>query len=265
MQRSFILLFGVIAYGLFLLTFLYLIAFVGNLQLTRLAETFPLLAALVPHSIDAGRPTGSLITAMVINLVLILLFGMQHSFMARIGFKAWLKHYLPASAERSVFVLIASLVLILLFWQWRPIAVPAWTAQSPWGQALGWSVFTAGFGLVLISTFLINHFELFGLKQVWSQMRRIESHPPQFAMPLFYRVVRHPLYLGFLLAFWGAPVMTAGHLLFAIAMSGYILVAIHFEERDLVRFHGQLYEHYRTRVPKIVPFTGWLLHRRNMH
>ncbi|HKV95950.1 MAG TPA: isoprenylcysteine carboxylmethyltransferase family protein [Gammaproteobacteria bacterium] len=265
MQRSFILLFGVIAYGLFLLTFLYLIAFVGNLQLTRLAETFPLVAALVPHSIDAGRPTGSLITALVINLVLILVFGMQHSFMARSGFKAWLKRYLPASAERSVFVLIASLVLILLFWQWRPIAVTVWRADSAWGQSFGWIVFAAGFGLVLISTFLINHFELFGLKQVWAQLRGREARPPQFAMPLFYKMVRHPLYLGFLLAFWGAPVMTAGHLLFAIVMSGYILVAIRFEERDLVQFHGQLYEHYRTRVPKIVPLTGWLLHRRNTH
>ena len=254
MRRAVILLFGIIAYGIFLLTFLYLIAFVGNLQLTWLTEAFPLLAALVPHSIDAGRPTGGLITAMVINLVLILVFGMQHSFMARSGFKAWLKRHLPASAERSVFVLIASLALILLFWQWRPIAVPAWTAQSSWGQALGWIVFAAGFGLVLVSTFLINHFELFGLTQIWAQLRGRESRPPQFATPLFYRLVRHPLYLGFLLAFWATPAMTVGHLLFAIAMSGYILIAIRFEERDLVRFHGQLYERYRARVPMLIPF-----------
>lgn len=265
MGRVIILLFGVVAYGVFLLTFLYLIAFVGNLQLTPLAKVFPLLVALVPHSIDAGRATSGLISAVVVNLALILVFGIQHSCMARSGFKAWLKRHLPASAERSVFVLIASLVLILLFWQWRPIAVTVWTAQSSWGEALGWIVFAAGFGLVLISTFLINHFELFGLMQIWAQLRGRESRAPQFATPLFYRIVRHPLYLGFLLAFWGTPVMTAGHLLFAIAMSSYILIAIRFEERDLVRFHGQLYEHYRTQVPKIVPFTGWWTSRKGMH
>ena len=257
MQRAAILAFGFIAYGIFFLTFLYLIAFVGNLQLTPLAGAFAPLAAWVPRSIDAGGATGDPAYSAVVDCLLVALFGAQHSLMARIGFKRRLKEFLPASAERSVYVLTASLVLILLFSQWRPLTATVWKAEAAWAQALGWSLYALGFGMVLLSTFLLDHLELFGLKQAWAQWRGGEARPPQFAMPLLYRLIRHPIYLGFLLAFWGTAEMTAGHLLFAAAMTGYILVAIRFEERDLVRFHGQLYERYRERVPMLLPYKGW--------
>ena len=190
------------------------------------------------------------------NLLLIVLFGMQHSIMARSGFKDWLHRSLPPSAERSTYVLMASLVLALLMWQWRPIPLVLWQAESTVAVALGWTILAAGFGLVFLSTFLIDHFDLFGLRQVWSQFRGMKTTPPQFRTPFVYRLVRHPLYLGFILAFWGGPLMTAGHLLFAVAMSGYILIAIKLEERDLVRFHGPLYERYRERVPMLIPLPG---------
>ena len=253
MTRFFILVFGLLAYAVFFCTFLYLVAFVGNLQHTALVQWMPWLPELVPHSIDAGRSTGPVALAMVVDLGLIALFGLQHSVMARIGFKDWLKRRLPASAERSVYVLLASLMLILLFWQWRPIPAVLWSAESVAGQAIGWSVFGIGFAMVLVSTFLIDHFDLFGLKQVWSQFRGRRPAPPRFVTPLFYRLVRHPLYLGFILAFWGGPVMTVGSLLFAAAMTGYILIAIRFEERDLVHYLGPDYEDYRQRVPMLVP------------
>jgi methanethiol S-methyltransferase len=253
MQRLLILLFGLAAYGVFFATFLYLVAFVGNLQHTALAQWLPWLPGLVPHSIDYGRPTGTVATAAAINLGLILLFGMQHSIMARMGFKARLKRLLPPAAERSVYVLVASLMLILLFWQWRPLPEVIWTAQSVAGQVLGWSIFAAGFGLVLLSTFLIDHFDLFGLKQVWRQFVGAAPAQPRFVTPLFYRLVRHPLYLGFLLAFWGGPSMTTGQLLFAAGMTAYILIAIRLEERDLVSHLGSKYAEYRARVPMLVP------------
>lgn len=255
MQRIAILLFGLIAYAVFFGTFLYLIAFVGNLQQTALAQWLPWLPELVPHSIDAGRPTGPVALAVAVNLGLIALFGLQHSVMARIGFKDWLKQKLPAAAERSVYVLLASLVLMLLFWQWRPIPEVIWSAESGIGQAVGWAVFAAGFAMVLLATFLIDHFDLFGLKQVWNQFVGRRPEPPRFVTPLFYRLVRHPLYLGFILAFWGGPVMTVGGLLFAAAMTGYILIAIQLEERDLIKFLGPDYEDYRQRVPMLVPGT----------
>lgn len=258
MQRISILLFGIAVYAVFFLTFLYLIAFVGNLQLTPPAAVFAPLTALVPHSIDAGGVTGNTVLSLITDFVLIALFGMQHSVMARSGFKAWLKRRLPAPAERSVYVLISSLMLILLFWQWRPMAEPVWRVTNGSLQILCWCLFAAGFGMVLLSTFLIDHFDLFGLRQVWAHAQGREARSPRFATPLFYRMVRHPLYLGFLLAFWSATEMSVGHLLFAIVMSCYILIAIRFEERDLVRFHGELYQRYRTRVPMIVPFKGWL-------
>jgi protein-S-isoprenylcysteine O-methyltransferase Ste14 len=194
--------------------------------------------------------------AVGVNLILILLFGMQHSIMARSGFKTWLHRTLPPSAERSVYVLMASLVLALLMWQWRPIPAVLWQAGSGWAVALGWTVYAAGFGLVFLSTFLIDHFDLFGIRQVWFQFRGRQAQPPQFKTPFLYRLVRHPLYLGFLLAFWGGPLMTAGHFLFAAGMSVYILIAIQLEERDLVRFHGPLYEQYRERVPMLIPTPG---------
>lgn len=253
MQRLLILLFGFAAYGVFFATFLYLVAFVGNLQHTALAQWLPWLPELVPHSIDHGRPTGPFATAVTINLGLILLFGMQHSFMARMGFKARLKRLLPPAAERSVYVLLASLMLMLLFWQWRPLPEIVWAAQTVAGQALGWSIFAAGFGLVLLSTFLIDHFDLFGLKQVWRQFVGVTPAQPRFVTPLFYRLVRHPLYLGFILAFWSGPIMTIGHFVFAAGMTTYILIAIRLEERDLVTHLGSRYAEYRARVPMLVP------------
>lgn len=253
MKRVTILTFGILSYVVFLATFLYLVAFAGNLQTTALAEWWPPLAELVPYSIDHGRAAGSLATAIAVDLGLILLFGLQHSVMARIGFKDWIKRHLPASAERSVFVLVASLVLVLLFWQWRPIPGIVWSADSVAAASLGWAVFAGGFSIVLVATFLIDHFDLFGLKQVWAQFRGSKPSTPRFVTPLFYRAVRHPLYLGFLLAFWGGPTMTVGHMLFAAAMTAYILVAIRFEERDLVHYLGEDYAEYRQRVPMLIP------------
>jgi protein-S-isoprenylcysteine O-methyltransferase Ste14 len=253
MQRIALLVFGVVVYAVFFATFLYLVAFVGNLQATALVQSVPALAALVPRSIDIGGPAAPIALAIAVDLALILAFGLQHSVMARTGFKAWLKRRLPPAAERSVYVLLASLVLMLLFWQWRPIATPVWQAQSVAGQALGWGVFALGFGIVLLSTFLIDHFELFGLKQVLRNLLGRAEPSPGFVTPFFYRLVRHPLYLGFILAFWAGPSMTVGHLLFAAAMTAYILVAIRLEECDLVDQLGQSYEDYRQRVPMLVP------------
>lgn len=256
MQRLLILLFGVLAYLVFLPTFLYLIAFVGNLQTTALADAIPALAWLVPHSISFGREAGPVGLAVVINLALIALFGIQHSVMARSGFKAWLKKMLPGPAERSVYVMISSLVLILLFWQWRPLGPVVWSVESSAWQAVLWAIFAAGFAMVFISTFLIDHFDLFGLKQVWSQFRGRTAEPPRFQTTLFYSVVRHPLNLGFLLAFWGAPYMTGGHLLFTVTMTAYILFATQLEERDLERHLGEDYRHYQAQVPQLVPLPG---------
>ena len=260
MQRTAILLFGVFAYAVFLATFLYLVAFVGNLPATALGEWLPGLRELVPRTIDAGGPAAPVAAAVLIDLLLVLAFGVQHSAMARSGFKGWLRRRLPPAAERSVYVLVSSLLLVLLFWQWRPLPQVLWSASTDWGQLLGWVVFAAGFGLVLLSTFLIDHFDLFGLKQVWRQWRGQPAPEARFVQPLLYRIVRHPLYLGFLLAFWGGPLMTTGHLLFALVMSAYILVAIRLEERDLVRQLGEGYATYRSEVPMLVP--GWPRPRR---
>lgn len=256
MKRSAILLFGLATYAVFFATFLYLIAFTGNLQATGLVAWLPMLPALVPHSVDVGGQATPLAVAVLINLGLVLVFGLQHSVMARLGFKAWLKQRLPASAERSVYVLLSSLVLMLLFWQWRPLPDLLWSASTPLGQGIGWAVFAGGFGLVLLSTFLIDHFDLFGLRQVWQQFIGRAERGHAFVTPLLYRLVRHPLYLGFILALWGGPTMTVGHALFAGALTTYILIAIRFEERDLVRQLGDRYMTYRQRVPMLVPFTA---------
>lgn len=253
MKRFSILLFGVIVYAVFFGTFLYLIAFVGNLQASALSQWLPALPALVPHSIDVGREAGPVGAAVAIDLALIVLFGLQHSVMARMGFKAWLKQKLPASAERSVYVLLASLVLMLMFWQWRPIPGVLWSAGSMVGVAVGWTIFALGFAMVLLSTFLIDHFDLFGLKQVWRQFVGRSAEPSRFVTPFFYRLIRHPLYAGFILAFWGTPTMTGGKLLFAAAMTAYILIAIRLEEKDLVHQLGERYEQYRQEVPMLVP------------
>ena len=239
MSRAATLMFALFAYAVFFATFLYLVCFVGN---------FP----FAPVTVDRG-PEAPLAAAVVIDVVLIALFGIQHSVMARQGFKRAWTRVVPVPAERSVYVLIASLVLIILFMFWRPIDGTVWDAR---GTALDlplWVAFFAGWGIVLLSTFLLNHFELFGLQQAWFHMRGRQAKPPQLRQPLFYKWVAHPLYSGFFLAFWATPHMTYGHLLLALGMSAYMLIAIGYEERDLVGHYGDEYVRYRKGVGKLFP------------
>lgn len=257
MTRILILLFSVASYGVFLLVFLYLVAFLGNLQATALADAVPALKSLIPYSIDYGRQFGAVAPAVAINLGLIALFGVQHSVMARQGFKRAWTRLVPKEAERSVYVLAASAVLALVMWQWRPMLSPVlWHADTAWTAAIGWSVMGLGIVILLWSTFLIDHFDLFGLRQAWTAFRRQSLQHPRFMTPMLYKFVRHPLYVGWFLIFWGTPHMTAGHLLFAAGMSAYIFIAIQYEERDLVSFHGEAYERYREQVPMVVPMPG---------
>lgn len=242
MTRVLTLLFSFACYAIFFLTFLYLIGFVGGLP-------------GVPKTVDSGM-TGALLPALAINIGLIALFGVQHSVMARKGFKAMWTRIVPVPLERSVYVLLASVALIVLFAFWRPIGGEVWRVDHPVAAIAIWAVFGAGWGIVLLSTFLINHFELFGLQQAFFHLRGRLAAAPRFRQPLFYRIVRHPLYSGFLLAFWAAPVMTWGHLLLAAGMSVYILIAIGHEERDLVDAFGREYEDYRRRVGKLAPGIG---------
>jgi protein-S-isoprenylcysteine O-methyltransferase Ste14 len=251
------LVFSIVSYGVFFAVFLYLLAFLANLQLMPLAETWTILRSLVPVSIDLGRDMGSMAGAVAVDIGLLLLFGLQHSLMARPGFKRAWTRVVPREIERSVYVLFASIVLAVLLWQWRAIPSPVlWHAGTSWGAAIGWAVMGLGVVVLLWATFLIDHFELFGLKQGWFTLRRRPLERPAFVTPWLYRIVRHPLYVGWLLIFWGAPTMTAGHLLFSTIMSGYILIALRFEERDLVRDIGEPYRRYREEVPALLPRLG---------
>ena len=231
-------LYGLAAYGLFMVTILYAIGFVGDLW--------------VPKSIDSGS-THSLIATLNVDIALLALFAVQHSVMARPAFKRWWTRLVPMSVERSTYVVFASAALILLFWQWQAIPALVWTIDNEIGRVVLDLMFWMGWGIVFASTFLINHFELFGLRQVFARATNRPIPASEFRTPLFYRVVRHPLYLGFLMAFWSTPDMTAGHLVFAIGTTGYILLAIVLEERDLIDAFGEQYRRYRREVRMLLP------------
>ena len=231
--------YGLMSYAFFFVTFLYAIAFVEN---------FP-----VPRTIDVG-PRTPMTEALVINMVLMALFAIQHSVMARPQFKAWWTQFVPKPVERSTYVLFATALLALLCWQWRPIPAVVWHVSDPLGAAMLTGVSLLGFLLVLSSSFLINHFELFGVHQVVNNLTNRTMPAPRFHTPLFYKFVRHPLYLGFIIAFWVTPTMTAGHLLFAAVTTAYIFVGMLLEERDLLDVFGDDYRRYRQRVAMIVPW-----------
>lgn len=237
-KRTMILAYGVASYAIFFVTFLYACGWVGNF--------------LVPHSIDS-EPVVPLGQALLVNLGLLGLFAVQHSVMARPAFKRAWTRIIPESTERSTYVLLSSVALIVMFVFWQPMGGVIWQVENTIGQAVLYAGFAAGWLLVLVTTFLINHFDLFGLRQVWLQFRGREYTHLRFGTPWLYKYVRHPLYVGWFLAFWMTPTMTAAHLVFAIATTVYILVAIQLEERDLVRAHGQKYVAYREEVPMLVP------------
>jgi protein-S-isoprenylcysteine O-methyltransferase Ste14 len=239
MGRIAAFLYGLAAYLLFFFTFLYAIGFVTGVA--------------VPKTIDTG-PVVPIGEALIVNILLTTLFALQHSVMARKPFKQWLTQYVPAAIERSTYVLLASLALVLLFWQWRPIPDVVWEITSPQIATNITAISFFGFALVLLSSFLINHFELFGLHQVVINVAGRTMPEPRFKTPVLYKVVRHPIYLGFIIAFWAAPVMTVGHLLFAAVTTAYIFVGIYLEERDLVQLFGEQYKRYRAQVGMLVPF-----------
>jgi len=241
MHPALALAFGAASYGVFFVTFLYMIGFVGNVA--------------VPKTIDSGA-AGPLGTALLVDTALLLLFGVQHSVMARPGFKKWWTRFVPQPIERSVYVLASSACLIALFAFWQPIATPVWDVASPVARTALQALYFGGFGLVLFSTLLIDHFDLFGLRQVFLHFRRRDYTEKRFVMPVLYRFIRHPLYVGWFITFWAAPTMSAGHFLFALVMTAYILVAIPMEERDLSELHGESYRRWRDATPAFVPRFG---------
>jgi protein-S-isoprenylcysteine O-methyltransferase Ste14 len=239
LPRMMALVYGIISYVIFLASFLYAIGFVSNL--------------LVPKSIDTG-PQATKVESLAVNLVLLAIFALQHSVMARPAFKRWWTTLAPAPIERSTYVLASSLVLLLLFWQWRPLPHAVWNVQNQVVAAALWALFGIGWCAVLVSTFLIDHFDLFGLRQVVFFAAGREYVAPQFKLTAFYRVVRHPIMLGFIVAFWATPLMSWGHLLFAAVTTAYVVIAVHLEERDLRAAFGTEYEEYQQRVSMLVPW-----------
>ena len=237
MKRIAILLYGVFSYAVFLVTFLYAIGFIGNFA--------------VPKTMDSPA-SGDWLTAVYVDLCLLSLFALQHSIMARQGFKKLLTRVIPVAAERSTYVLASSLALLLLFWQWRPLGGVIWNLEAMPAQAMLYGAYAFGWLLVFVTTFVINHFDLFGLRQVWRELQGQPQTKLRFVMPVLYRVVRHPLYVGWLFVFWSTPRMTMTHLLFAVMTTAYILIAIQFEEADLLREHPE-YARYREQVPMLVP------------
>jgi len=231
-------LYGLVCYAVFLGSFLYAIGFVGNFA--------------VPKTIDSGTG-GAWPAALFLDLILLGLFAVQHSVMARPGFKAVWTRFVPRSVERSTYVLLSSLLLILIFWKWQAIPAVVWNVTSPALKTLLLAFAALGWLVLLLSTFMINHFDLFGLRQVFLRMRGLEYRPLNFTQRAFYKFVRHPIMLGFIIAFWSAPHMSAGHLVFSIATTAYIFVGIFFEERDLMKYHSAEYAAYRARVPMLFP------------
>jgi methanethiol S-methyltransferase len=241
MKRISIFVFGVLSYAAFFLTFCYAMGFVGRV--------------VVPKDINTGA-TAPFWEAVLINSLMLSAFVIQHTIMARPAFKVWFTRFVPKPMERSIFVLAASSILAVTFWLWRPLPEVMWQVNEPMIAYALTGISWMGWVMVLLSSFLINHFDLFGLRQVWLQMVNKSYTTSKFRLTSLYRFVRHPLMLGFLIAFWSTPVMTQGHLLFAVLTTGYILMGIQFEERDLIREHGEAYRRYREAVPMLLPYKG---------
>ena len=241
MKKTIIILYGVLAYFIFLAAFLYAIGFVGNL--------------VVPKSIDSGIES-TLVQSIIINLILLSVFAIQHSVMARPSFKKWWNTIIGTASERSTYVLLSSLALILVYWQWQPIKTIVWEVENETLALVLKGLFFIGWLIVLLSTFMINHFELFGLRQIFDNFKNRQPQPQLFQVSFFYKIIRHPIMLGFLIAFWATPTMTVGHLLFTVVTTLYILIAVKYlEEKDLLKSLGKKYEDYQKKVPMLVPFT----------
>ncbi len=239
MAKLITLFYGTISYIIFFITFLYSIGFVGNL--------------IVPKSIDSGSENTTIIFSIIINVILLSIFALQHSIMARPVFKRWWTRFIPAAIERSTYVLLSSLALALLFWFWQPITGVIWSIENPVGKQILNILFWIGWLIVLLSTFMINHFDLFGLRQVYLEFKGKEYTSIGFKTPWLYQYIRHPIMMGFIIAFWATPHMTTGHLLFSVVTTSYILVALQFEEHDLTQYFGEEYKNYKKRVSMIFP------------
>lgn len=241
MKKSMIFIYGILAYVIFLITFLYAIGFVGNM--------------VVPKAIDSGTEL-ALLPSIVINVILLTVFALQHSIMARPAFKKWFTTIISPAMERSTYILLSSLALLLIYWQWQPITTIVWETHNKISVTLMTGLFFLGWTIVLLSTFMINHFELFGLAQIFNNLKNRQTPNPKFQTNFLYKIVRHPIMLGFLIAFWATPRMTVGHLLFTIVTTLYILIAVKYlEEKDLKKAIGEKYETYQKEVPMLIPFT----------